>query len=85
MRCGMTKARILEHEKIEEISVYFGTGVNPANSPAQFFVAWGKHVLADGLIHTFNHEAETEGYLWFVDEDEAESKYHEMIRRLAEK
>jgi hypothetical protein len=78
--CGTTKANILESAEINGIKIYFGTGVNPVNSPAQFFVAWGKNVLANGLIHTFNSESPEEGFLWFVDEDEAEERYHSMLR-----
>lgn len=80
--CGTTRANILEETKVNGIPVYFGTGVNPVNSPAQFFVAWGKETLVDGLIHTFNHESQEKGFLWFVDEDEAEAKYAEVQKRL---
>jgi hypothetical protein len=73
--CGTTRANILDKTEINGIPVFFGTGVNPVNSPAQFFVAWGKGILEGGLIHTFNSERQEEGYLWFVDEDEAEAKY----------
>lgn len=54
--CGMTKANIIERTEVGGMKVVFGCGVNPVNSPAQFFVAWGKDVLANGLIHTFNCE-----------------------------
>lgn len=73
--CGTTRANILENTEINGIPVYLGTGVNPVNSPAQFFVAWGRGVLADGLIRTFNSESPEEGFIWFIDEDEAEEKY----------
>lgn len=73
--CGTTRANILEKTEINGIPVYLGTGVNPVNSPAQFFVAWGKDVLADGLIRTFNSESLEEGFLWFIDEDDAEAKF----------
>ncbi|KJS86435.1 MAG: hypothetical protein JM58_07035 [Peptococcaceae bacterium BICA1-8] len=73
--CGMTRANILEEKEVNGIHVYFGTGVNPVNSPAQFFVAWGKGILKGSLIHTFNSVLLEEGILWFVDEEEAEDKY----------
>lgn len=73
--CGTAKANILEKSIVNGIPVFFGTGVNPANSPAQFFVAWGKKVLEEGLIPTYNRDSDEEGFLWFVDEDEAEAKY----------
>lgn len=76
--CGTTKANILENTEIKGIPVYFGTGVNPVNSPAQFFVAWGKGVLGNGLIRTFNSESPEEGFLWYIDEDEAEAKYNNV-------
>lgn len=77
--CGTTKANILEKAIVESMPIYFGTGVNPVNSPAQFFVAWGIGVLEKGFIPTFNHESPEEGFLWFVDEDEAEEKYQRII------
>ena len=77
--CGTTKANVLEKTIIEGIPIYFGTGVNPVNSPAQFFVAWGVKVLSNGLIPTFNHESLEEGFRWFVDEEEAEEKYQRLI------
>lgn len=80
--CGTTRANILEKTKVNGIPVYFGTGVNPVNSPAQFFVAWGEGILAGGLIHTFNSESLAKGFLWFVDEDEAQAKYAEVHKRL---
>lgn len=73
--CGMTRANILDKKEVCGIPVYFGTGVNPVNSPAQFFVAWGEGSLINGLIHTFNSEQPGVGILWFIDEDEAEAKY----------
>lgn len=73
--CGTTKANIYDRTKINGIPVYFGSGVNPVNSPAQFFVAWGTEALKGGLIHTFNSESPAEGFLWFIDEEEAETKY----------
>lgn len=72
--CGTTKANILEHLEVNGIPLFFGTGVNPVNSPTQFFVAWGDSIR-NGLIHTFNEEAPKEGCLWFIDEDEAEEKF----------
>ncbi|WP_088188212.1 hypothetical protein [Desulfosporosinus sp. FKA] len=80
--CGLTKANILESTEIDGMPVYFGTGVNPVNSPAQFFVAWGKEVLADGLIHTYNVKSAEKGIEWFSDEDEAEAKYLKIQRLL---
>ena len=82
--CGMTRANIIKSTEVKEIPIYLGTGVNPTNSPAQFFVAWGKEVLALGLIHTFNSESLDHGYLWFVDEDEAEGKYNSIQQMLAD-
>jgi hypothetical protein len=73
--CGTTKANIIAQSEVKGIPLYFGTGVNPANSPAQFFVAWGKNAIKNGLIYTFNKEESQEGILWYVDEDEAEAKY----------
>lgn len=81
--CGTTRANILENTEINGIPVFFGTGVNPVNSPAQFFVAWGKGILVRGLIHTFNSVSQEEGYLWFIDEDEALAKFHSVQRALA--
>jgi len=54
--CRTAKANILERTKVDGMKVIFGCEVNPVNSPAQFFVAWGKDILANGLIHTFNCE-----------------------------
>lgn len=82
--CGTTKANIFAKTEINEIKVYLGTGVNPVNSPAQFFVAWGKNALANGLIRTFNHESLEEGFLWFIDEDEAEDQYIKVKKTLSE-
>ncbi len=76
--CGTTRATIIANTEINGTPIYFGTGVNPVNSPAQFFVAWGKEVLKGGLIRTFNSESSEEGFLWFIDEDEAEAKYDHM-------
>lgn len=73
--CGTTKAKIFEKTEVNGIPVYYGSGVNPVNSPAQFFVAWGKGAISSGLIHTFNSETEEQGSLWFVDEDAAEAHY----------
>jgi hypothetical protein len=81
--CGTTRANILEKIEICGIPIFFGTGVNPVNSPAQFFVAWGKRALEGGLIHTFNSEDKEMGILWFVDEDEAEAKYVSLQKELA--
>ncbi|KLU61525.1 hypothetical protein CEB3_c22050 [Peptococcaceae bacterium CEB3] len=81
--CGTTKAHILEKAQIHGISVYFGTGVNRVNSPAQFFVAWGREILAGGLIHTYNSQSSEEGCLWFTEEDEAEIAYAEVQRSLS--
>lgn len=80
--CGTTRANILEKTEVKGIPIYFGTGVNPVNSPAQFFVAWGKEILAGGLIGTFNKEQSDQGFLWFIDEDEAEAKYNAILREL---
>jgi hypothetical protein len=80
--CGTTRANILEKTEVSGIPVYFGTGVNPVNSPAQFFVAWGKGVLQGGLIRTFNKEQQDQGFLWFIDEDEAEAKYVQLHKSL---
>lgn len=80
--CGTTRANILEKTEVNGIPAYFGTGVNPVNSPAQFFVAWGKGIFEGGLIHTFNSERQAEGFLWFVEEDEAEAKYRSVQKAL---
>ena len=77
--CGTTQAKILEKKVVNGIPIYFGTGVNPVNSPAQYFVAWGEGILEGGLIHTFNSEGPGGGILWFVDEDEAEAKYTSLL------
>jgi len=76
--CGTTKANILAQTVVQGIPLYFGTGVNPVNSPAQFFVAWGKEVLKNGLIPTYNKDEGQTGFLWYVDEDEAEAKYFSL-------
>jgi hypothetical protein len=76
--CGTTKANIFEETKVNGMPVYFGSGVNLVNSPAQFFVAWGRDVLAAGLIPTYNEETPERGFLWFVDEEEAEAKYRQI-------
>ncbi|EHQ87908.1 hypothetical protein [Desulfosporosinus youngiae] len=81
--CGTTKANVFENTEVNGIPVYFGSGVNPVNSPAQFFVAWGKGVLSGGLIHTFNLESSEQGSLWFIDEDEAMSAYARIQGLLA--
>ena len=84
IKCGMTKARILEQKVVLGIPVYLGTGVNPVNSPAQFFVAWGSQVLATGLIRTFNSDTPEEGQIWFVDEEEAEEKYASITEQMTD-
>jgi len=81
--CGTTRANIYQSTKVNGIPIYFGSGVNPVNSPAQFFVTWGKEALAGGLIPTFSSESPDEGILWFVDEDEAEAKYIHFQKDLA--
>lgn len=81
--CGTTKANIFESIEIDGTPIYFGSGVNPVNSPAQYFVAWGKAALAGGLIHTFNSKTPEQGVEWFVDEDEAEAKYLKIQKLLA--
>jgi hypothetical protein len=78
--CGTTKANVIERAEANGLKIYFGTGVNPVNSPAQFFVAWGENVLANGLIHTFNSESPEKGFLWFVDEDEAEERFRLKLK-----
>ena len=82
--CGTTKANVFENTEVNGIPIYFGAGVNPVNSPAQFFVAWGKGVLSGGLIHTFNSESSEHGCQWFADEDQAENKYVEIQRILTD-
>lgn len=81
--CGTARANIFESTEVNGIPVYFGSGVNPVNSPAQFFVAWGKGVIANGLVHTYNNETPEEGLLWFIDEDQAEVKYSEVQKVLS--
>ncbi|SHI08821.1 hypothetical protein [Desulfosporosinus lacus] len=82
--CGMTKARIYEETEVYGIPVYYGSGVNPVNSPAQLFVAWGRGSLSNGLIHTFNIESKDQGVLWFINEDEAEAQYAKIQEILQE-
>jgi hypothetical protein len=76
--CGMTQANIIERTEVNGMKVVFGSGVNPVNSPAQFFVAWGKDILANGLIHTFNCETPEEGFIWFIDDELAEARYEAL-------
>ncbi len=83
--CGTTRAKVFELREVNGIPVYFGSGVNPVNSPAQFFVAWGQKVLSDGLVHTFNSVTREAGLLWFVDEDEAAVEYVAVQQKLREK
>jgi hypothetical protein len=80
--CGTTKATIYESTEIEGMPIYFGAGVNPVNSPAQFFVAWGKEVLLNGLVHTYNSKSAEQGIEWFIEEDEAEAKYLKIQKLL---
>ncbi|HHX87849.1 MAG TPA: NmrA family NAD(P)-binding protein [Firmicutes bacterium] len=82
--CGMARANILNSTVSGGVTVYFGTGVNPVNSPAQFFVAWGDELLAGGMVPTYNSECPEQGVLWFVDEAEADEKYKEIVRALGE-
>lgn len=82
--CGMTKANIIERAEVSGMKVVFGSGVNPVNSPAQFFVAWGKEILANGLIHTFNCETPEAGFIWFIDEELAEAKYEALKKSFSE-
>ncbi|MBP1627866.1 MAG: hypothetical protein H6Q00_2341 [Holophagaceae bacterium] len=79
--CGTAPARIYESSETGRVPVYFGSGVNPANSPAQFFVAWGQGVLEEGFLPTFNQDTPEAGFLWFVDEEEAEECYREIKLR----
>lgn len=81
--CGTTRANIFQNAEVNGIPVYFGSGVNPVNSPAQFFVAWGKEALTGGLIPTFSSESPDKGVIWFVDEDEAEARYLHLQKDLA--
>lgn len=78
-KCGMTKARILAQKIVNGIPVYLGTGVNPVNSPYQYFVAWGDMVLVSGLIRTFNSDTSEDGQIWFIDDEEAELKYSTFL------
>jgi hypothetical protein len=80
----MTKANIIERAEVSGMKVVFGSGVNPVNSPAQFFVAWGKEILANGLIHTFNCETPEAGFIWFIDEELAEAKYEALKKSFSE-
>lgn len=77
----MARANIFEEAEVDGIAVYFGSGVDPANSPAQFFVAWGMEILKGGLVHTYNSEGPDQGILWFVDEDEAEDRFNSIRER----
>ena len=81
--CGTTKANIFESTEINGTPIYFGSGVNPVNSPAQYFVAWGKAALTGGLIHTFNSKSPEQGAEWFIEEDDAEAKYIKIQKLLA--
>ena len=81
--CGTTRANIYKSTNVNGIPIYFGSGVNPVNSPAQFFVTWGKDALIGNLIPTFNSESLVKGVIWFVDEDEAEAKYIHLQKDLA--
>lgn len=80
--CGTTRANIIENTNVRGIPIFFGSGVNPVNSPAQFFVAWGHEALKGGLIPTFNSDSPDTGIIWFVDEDEAEAKYIQLQKDL---
>ena len=81
--CGTAQANIIERTEVNGMKVVFGSGVNPVNSPAQFFVAWGKDILANGLIRTFNCETPEEGFIWFIDDDLAEEKYEALKKSLS--
>lgn len=81
--CGTTCAKVYQSTNVNGIPIYFGSGVNPVNSPAQFFVTWGKDALAGNLIPTFNSESPEKGVIWFIDEDEAEAKYLHLQKNLA--
>jgi len=81
--CGTAPARIYESAESGGLPIYFGSGVNPANSPAQFFVAWGRDVLKDGFVPTFNRDTPESGFLWFVDEEEAEARYRGLCHHLS--
>lgn len=81
--CGTAKANIIERTEVNGMKVVFGSGVNPVNSPAQFFVAWGKDILANGLIHTFNCDTPEEGFIWFIDDELAEEKYEALKKSLS--
>lgn len=81
--CGTTRANVYQSANVNGVPIYFGSGVNPVNSPAQFFVAWGKEALIGGLIPTFSSESPDRGVIWFIDEDEAEAKYLLLQKDLA--
>lgn len=83
--CGTTNAKIYKTMDVNGVPIYYGSGVNPVNSPAQYFVAWGKGVISSGLIHTFNSESLEQGSLWFVDEDEAEVQYAKLQEVLSKR
>lgn len=74
--CGTAPVRIYATKAAGDVPAYFGSGVNPANSPAQFFVAWGEGVLAGGFLPTHNRDTPASGFLWFIDEDEAEARFN---------
>ncbi|MBU7008784.1 hypothetical protein [Phosphitispora fastidiosa] len=80
--CGTTRANIIESSIVNGIPIYFGSGVNPVNSPAQFFVAWGKEALIGTLLPTSNNESPDKGVIWFIDEDEAEARYFHLQEEL---
>lgn len=82
--CGMARANILTSTVSGGVPVYFGTGVSPVNSPAQFFVAWGEEVLTGGLIPTCNSDCPEQGVLWFADEGEAGARYEQVLQALGE-
>jgi hypothetical protein len=81
--CGTTRANIYQSAAVNGIPIYFGSGVSPVNSPAQYFVAWGKEALAGGLVPTFSSELPDIGVIWYVDEDEAEARYIQLQKDLA--
>ncbi|AFQ42864.1 hypothetical protein [Desulfosporosinus meridiei] len=83
--CGTTNAKIYMTMEVKGVPIYCGSGVNPVNSPAQHFVAWGKGVISSGLIHTFNIESLEQGILWFVDEEEAEAQYAKLQEVLSKR
>src|SRR5665648_1142811 len=75
--CGTTKANIFESTEINGTPIYFGSGVSPVNSPAQYFVAWGKGVLDGGLIHTYNSKSPEQGAEWFIAVSYTHLRAHE--------